>query len=451
MTMVRRYERIDFAMGELAKPETTAEGYWRLEGKVARTGIQVYQDGAGGTRREYRSVADVKESLSGFALAPLTNGHPPALVNPSNAQQYASGAVGEATYADGWVKAPLTIWTKDAIDAVRAGRAQLSVGYQCQLVDEPGEYNGEKYDCRQTKIVVNHVALVDAARAGPEARLRLDAGDAASMDFFKSEIPVLGSEPTTRNESSRERTPMAYKMKLDGLEIEVADANAASIVERAITAAKKDGEDKASLEKARTDSVTAELAKVSAEKTALQAKADSLEAAAKVDVKCDECDGTGKISGEKCDDCGGKGEMKADSLLDFNRRKASRARSDARAASKEGTALARLLIQAGRYLSANENLDGKSAIEIKKLILAKVDKALKLDGKDDVYVNHRFEFEMEKFDKSQGKPIDKLRLVADPVVATDSNTDEVSNFDNVDEVRNHFRQRNHALNVKNKK
>lgn len=405
MTLVRRFERLDFAPTDLAKPEMTADGYWKLEGKVARTGIQIYRDSQGNERRELRLEGDVKASLKGFALSPLTNGHPPGLVDPQNAQRYAAGAVGEATYADGWVKAPITVWTKDAIDAIRGGRAQLSVGYQCVVVEEAGEWQGQKYDSRQTQILVNHVALVDSARAGEAARLRLDAGDAATAECFDSTPDVGDSDSPTRNES-QERTPM-FKIKVDGLELEVADANAGSIIERAILNAKKEGSDLATAEKARADS--AELAKAASDKkvTELQAKVD----ASKSDVKCDECDGTGEAGGKDCEYCAGKGEMKADSLLDLDRRKASRARSDARAAASAGAARAKLLTLVAPHLSANEKLDALTDVQIKRLTLDKL--GVKFDDKSDVYAIARFDAEMDKVkDKARG-PLELVRLVTE--------------------------------------
>lgn len=213
---VTRYERIDFAETELARPQKTADGYWKLEGKIARSGIQEYRRADGTMVRELRMAEDVKASATKFALLPLTNGHPPGMVTPENAKQYTIGAVGHADFADGWVKAPVTVWSKDGIESIKAGRAQLSVGYQCTLIEEPGEWNGERYDCRQVDIVPNHLAIVDVARAGPAARLRLDSNSAATVDLI-----------------SMETKPM-HKFAVDGLTIEVSDANHQAIVERAI-------------------------------------------------------------------------------------------------------------------------------------------------------------------------------------------------------------------------
>lgn len=240
---------------------------------------------------------------------------------------------------------------------------------------------------------------------------------------------------------------MPIKFKVDGFEIEVADVNAQSIVERAISGARKDADDKLAVEKSRADQASKDLDAAKAKTTELQAKCDTLEAAAKVDVKCDECDGSGKVGEKACMDCDGKGQMKEDSLLDFDRRKASRARSDAAAASKAGSIRAKLLLQAAEHLSANEKLDGKTDVDIKKLILSKVDKDLKLDGRDDVYVSHRFDFEMEQYSKKKGRPIDRVRLVTDPTPKKDEEEIE-EHVDSPEDARAVMQKRNALAFVK---
>ena len=57
------------------------------------------------------------------------------------------------------------------------GFKELSLGYNLDLVEEPGTYNGEPYDAIQTNIVINHLALVASARAGEQARLNIDGSD----------------------------------------------------------------------------------------------------------------------------------------------------------------------------------------------------------------------------------------------------------------------------------
>ncbi|MGB8839433.1 MAG: DUF2213 domain-containing protein, partial [Aliidongia sp.] len=56
------------------------------------------------------------------------------------------------------------------IDAVESGaQRELSCGYRYVAEMSPGTSpDGVKYDGRMTQIVANHVALVEAGRAGPD-------------------------------------------------------------------------------------------------------------------------------------------------------------------------------------------------------------------------------------------------------------------------------------------
>lgn len=236
MSTVKRVLRLD--RGELLKrPTVTQEGFLRLDGKIARTGIQVYHRADGTEVRELRPSSEVfnQAYLDSFAAIPLTNTHPARLLDDQTASKHAVGAVAGARRLDEqWVGGSFTIWDAQAIEAVRGGRTQLSVGYTAEVVDEPGEYEGERYDCIQRNITANHLSLVDRARAGNEARARLDdSGNCVEDSHFRSsEDSVLPS--------SKETAPMAHKFKLDGFEIELADANAEAVILRAIENARKD-------------------------------------------------------------------------------------------------------------------------------------------------------------------------------------------------------------------
>ena len=73
----------------------------------------------------------------------------------------------------------LLITDKKTVNDIKEKRKnELSLGYTVDLVTESGTYNGEPYDCIQTNIKYNHLAIVDEARAGPEARIALDGYDA---------------------------------------------------------------------------------------------------------------------------------------------------------------------------------------------------------------------------------------------------------------------------------
>lgn len=167
------------------RPVRTPEGFLKVEASATRTGVFQYLNGDGSVRRELRHPAEVlaANSLDSMKLIPVTNGHPETkLVTSETARQFQVGATGENIRPDGeFVVVPIVITDQTAIQDVEAGRRFVSMGYETDLVPERGKYDGEEYDARQTKIRYNHLALVDAARAGPDATVHLDSDDAVQV------------------------------------------------------------------------------------------------------------------------------------------------------------------------------------------------------------------------------------------------------------------------------
>lgn len=309
----RRVYRSD-AIGELAKPERLANGWLRVEGKIARVGLQEYEDADGTTHMELRLPEEVfaPESLASFRQVPYTDTHPPVLLDAANARNYARGSVGENVRQldDTWVGAPILITDADAIRNVDAGRVELSNGYSAELDDTQDPALAAKwgaYKFIQRKIRGNHIAGVDSARAGPGARMRLDSRGNA----------LIVSAPT--NDGTRERQPMKT-IRIDGQEIELSDGNSAVIqglVERALQRAdqaRQAAETKATealgklaIVKDNALAIVGRLARARTIYDAMKAKM----------VKCDECGGTGKVPSMdddskmvKCDMCDGDGEYR---------------------------------------------------------------------------------------------------------------------------------------------
>lgn len=387
---VRRFERIDFS-SSLPKPQKTADGFWAVSGHVARTGVQEYRDSKGGIRRELRLPEDVAASLPSFALQPLTNDHPPVMVEPGNAEKYVAGAVGDAKMDGGWVVAPLKIYTADAIAAVEGGRVQLSVGYSCRLDYGAGEWEGQKYDATQREIVVNHVALVDFARAGVGASLRLDAGDA---------IAVVCD--TTGALASNQENRMPHELRIDGLVFQVTDPNAQAAYDRALKQ-REDAKSEAVAQNATAQSVAAQAVK---DKDTAQAKADNAASELK-QIRDTKISRIGITVAEALD------EAKCDAALTSVVQAAAAAR-------------AALLVEARKHLGANEVFDAhkdaksgkdvpaKSDLEIKRLVVEKLDSSVKLDGKSEDYVQARYDGLVEAAGKKVVAPLAQLRAAVTP-------------------------------------
>lgn len=411
----RRVRRFDLA--ELAAPQRTADGFLKVEGRIARTGVQEYRDDQGQVRLELRLDDEVKRSVPQFALSPMCNTHPHEPVTPLNAKRYVVGAVGEATmHGDGWVSAPLTVYDGQAIADAQAGRRQLSVGYSCRLDTSPPDpalvARYGRYDAIQRDIVVNHVALVQLARAGADARIRLDSGDAAQ--FSTSRGPLLGSAKEGR---------MGYVLKMDGVSFEVADSNAQVLYDRAIAAAKRDGDERA--QKAEKDTK-----KAIKERDELQAKLDELDGRVKKQAaEVLKLDGVEIAAGDFVTDA-----AKRDAFL-----------SKAIATAAEGRA--ELIAEARKHLGADVKLDGKSTLEVKGLVLAKLRADLKLDGKSTDYVSAAYDLAIAAAPKPLS-PADKLRAdvhaPAAPPVRNDAATPPTDALD----ARRQMMARNQSTFVK---
>ncbi|RIJ15957.1 DUF2213 domain-containing protein [Henriciella mobilis] len=167
----------------------TEDGYLIAEARSVRTGIQLYRGSEVGkadmeTVRVYRPPEEVfaQDSLQSFSHAPVTIDHPSEAVTGDNWKRLAAGEVSTAAKQDGeWIMLPLILKDAAAIKAVEDGKRELSAGYSCQLDWTPGTSpEGQEYDAVQRGIRINHLAVVDKARAGSRARIGDDANWGAS-------------------------------------------------------------------------------------------------------------------------------------------------------------------------------------------------------------------------------------------------------------------------------
>lgn len=176
--------------GKIGEYRIDHNGSLIVAGALTRTGVFTYKHQDGSVTRELRHPDDVKDakSVASFIQVPITDEHPTeGRVTPENVRKLQVGNVGDTVRVDGdLLVADLVIRDKDAIAKVRGddgpAKRELSCGYQAEVIEESGTYNGEKYDHRQTNIVGNHIALVRAGRAGSEVRILMDSADAMLVD-----------------------------------------------------------------------------------------------------------------------------------------------------------------------------------------------------------------------------------------------------------------------------
>ena len=154
------------------------EGYLLcLNVPVARTGTQDYlpeELGLPGSSfiSVYRPEEEVfsPETVASFEGMPVTNDHPPDGVDVSNIRALQKGHAHNVRRGTGdesdLLLADLIITDPGLIDLIlEEGKREISCGYTYELCEENGQYI-------QRKIRGNHVAVVDAGRAGPRVSIK---------------------------------------------------------------------------------------------------------------------------------------------------------------------------------------------------------------------------------------------------------------------------------------
>ena len=156
----------------------TPEGYLIDRPIVTSTGIFEYHNEDGSVRRELRLPEEVfsPKSLASYKGRPVIVTHDAGLINKDNVSENTIGTILSEGYRSGDdVRCEIVIHDTDEMK--RCGYKELSLGYNLDLEETPGEWNGQHYDAIQRNIVVNHLALVQEARAGDQARLNIDSRD----------------------------------------------------------------------------------------------------------------------------------------------------------------------------------------------------------------------------------------------------------------------------------
>jgi hypothetical protein len=164
-----------FYVNEFLSPRMgeTSEGFLIcFDTPVARTGEMIYKDGEVPVKakngvvkiRRDESVVFNDETIASLTSKPITIDHPDDFVTPENWSELAHGIVQNVRRGEGeqddLLIADLLITTEKAIELVKAGLREISLGYDADY-EELEEGVGV-----QKNIILNHCALVDRGRAG---------------------------------------------------------------------------------------------------------------------------------------------------------------------------------------------------------------------------------------------------------------------------------------------
>jgi len=400
MAKLRRYDT-----GELKAPTATPNGWLRADAFVTRAGVFVYRNPDGSERRELRHPDDVfaPESLATLAMAPVTDGHPSVMLDATNARSLSVGHLGERIDRDETlVRASILLVDAPAIDAVRGGaRRELSCGYDADVVEEAGVFDGEPYTHRQRAIEYNHVAIVPVGRAGPLVRMRIDGEErfvAPSDGAVQVRAERVDSKPGVQITPSAGATAkgdnaMKTKVRHDGFTVELEEEHV-PVLEALIAQLKAKAETEAAGRETLDAKLKDALAKLKdVEGQVVAAEEEAEKAKAEADTE----------------------KARADSLDAKLKDVTDPAKMAARISERVA-----LVGQAAPVLGSEVKLDSMSDLEIRRAVAEKLT-GTKLDGKSEAYIEARFDAEIARVDAGTAA-LGQVRVASEHADAGDSLT-----------------------------
>lgn len=403
------------------------ETYWTKEGYlidhpvVTSVGIFEYLNPDGSVRRELRLPENVFDpaSLASYKGKPVILTHDAGVVDKNNVDQEHIGTILSDGYQDGNdVRCEIVIHSTDSMK--KSGLRELSLGYSLDLDETPGVWNGQPYDAIQKNIRINHLALVDKARAGEQARLNIDGQDTKTLRGGKK----IMAKNNTRNDGgpmSPEDLAASIKAFQDrkaaraggGHGDETPPAAPAAdpapvtpAAPAAVGGEQKDGEDPVQMVKDRRDRRDSEPDPDTAEAAmgviaqqdedictllevieGMKAKQDFDAAAGQGAGNADEGEG-----GEKKD---GEGTTKTDGINADSADRIFRTRIE--------------LVRLGDKLHL-DGIENMSVLDAQKAIVKAVNPTMRLDGKDPAYIRAAFDLAKDTMNARKGTDYQRQQM-----------------------------------------
>lgn len=171
---------MDFIFDQLPLPKISrTEKKIRGVAKIARAGVQKYYED-GEVFWDYRPESEVERLLDQIHALPVTLNHPYEAVEPSNYRLLNRGGLVDGEYNRGWLEASIVVLDDEAQGAIESGIQEFSIGAWADRQKIEGIWVDDKgiqgpvgkawpYNRIQKNLTLNHVAIVDTARAGHEA------------------------------------------------------------------------------------------------------------------------------------------------------------------------------------------------------------------------------------------------------------------------------------------
>ena len=365
-------DAIDYAT---SPAEKTAEGFLVARAPVTSIGVFSYRNPDGSERRELRLPEEVfnADSLASLRLKPLTLLHPEEAVTPENIEALQVGSVGSDVTTDSYrVYVSLAATKKDGIDAVETGTAR---SLSCGYTCDI-EWSSGVWMGMKYDCIQRNIRYNHVALV-PVPR----AGDGNSIRMDAAGTPTLPDMNKYEVNNNQNEDKMD-KIHLDGADYQ-AEPQVIAAYNKAVDRA--DGLEK-DLEQLRKDS-KAEAEKLTAEKSAVEAERDSYK--------------------DRLDKA--EAELAAKAHLDI----------------------------LGKATAAGVEVKADMAdADIKKAVIGKVFPSANLDGKDESYIDARFDcacetIAMQKEAGSRGDAAD----------IPPQNKQPISNQARLDEAQKRYNER----------
>lgn len=225
-----KFERFDKSL--IKDFSETPEGYLTVTVPITRPGVFPYQRQDGTIQMEAKLPEEIFSDTTIWSAKskPVTDDHPNEAVTLKNYSRYAKGlSHTDAHVEDLKLYVSMTITDEGLINKIQEGKREISIGFLSDVVAETGTYAGQTYEYVQRNVEINHIAIVDQGRAGPEVAIRsdsaawqIDSKEGGKGNMAKYKIDGKEYEVDSTVKSFLE----AQQAKLDTADVKVKDHDA---------------------------------------------------------------------------------------------------------------------------------------------------------------------------------------------------------------------------------
>lgn len=139
-----------------------------------------------------RDPGELEAAANTFNNLPILSEHIPVSAEAPQKEMTVGSTGTDAVFVSPYLQNSAVIWDQEAIDDIEDEiKKEWSCGYYYTADMTPGNFGGLRYDGVMRNIVGNHVALVDAGRAGPDVVVGDRMPRGLSMKGFKTRTALM--------------------------------------------------------------------------------------------------------------------------------------------------------------------------------------------------------------------------------------------------------------------